>query len=78
MQIDTFSRMSLFSNLNDEQLQCIAGLGSEIAIDRGTQIAKQGDPALSPPAYHIWTQSQIPWFDLLDELPRYKDSGPDR
>ena len=40
--------------------------------------ASLDDPALLPPAYHIWTLSQIPWFDLLDELPRYKDSGPDR
>ncbi|PSB54879.1 hypothetical protein [Chamaesiphon polymorphus] len=44
MQIDTLSRVPLFSNLSNAQLQCIAGLGSEIAIDRGTQIAKQGDP----------------------------------
>jgi CRP-like cAMP-binding protein len=58
MQIDTLSRVPLFSNLNDEQLQCIAGLGSEIAIDRGTQVAKQGDP---PDGFYIILSGQIEW-----------------
>jgi hypothetical protein len=34
-------------------------------------------PSRLKPEYHIWTESQIPWFDTLDELPRYKDNGPD-
>jgi signal transduction histidine kinase len=58
MQIHTFRRVPLFSNLNDEQLQCIAGLGSEIAIDRGTQIAAQGDP---PDGFYIILAGQIEW-----------------
>jgi signal transduction histidine kinase len=58
MQIDTLSRVPLFSNLSNAQLQCIAGLGSEIAIDRGTQIAQQGDP---PDGFYIILTGQIEW-----------------
>ena len=30
------------------------------------------------PEYHIWNESRIPWFDTVDDLPRYEDDGPDR
>ena len=29
------------------------------------------DPAVAPPARHIWTQSQLPWLHLDDGLPRF-------
>eukprot|EP01098_Paradermamoeba_levis_P006746 TRINITY_DN2806_c0_g2_i1.p1 TRINITY_DN2806_c0_g2~~TRINITY_DN2806_c0_g2_i1.p1 ORF type:complete len:158 (-),score=23.60 TRINITY_DN2806_c0_g2_i1:79-507(-) len=32
---------------------------------------------LIQPMYHIWTQSQIKWFDVKDDLPRHEDRGPD-
>jgi hypothetical protein len=35
------------------------------------------DPALVPPAYHIWRMSRLPWFETTDALPRYDDRGPD-
>ena len=58
MQIDTLRQVSLFSNLSDEQLQCIAGLGTEIKLDRGTQIANQGDP---PDGFYIILEGQTEW-----------------
>ena len=58
MQIDTLRRSPLFSNLSDDQLQCIAGLGTEIKLDRGTQIANQGDP---PDGFYIILQGQTEW-----------------
>ena len=29
------------------------------------------DPALSPPAFHIYCESRIGWFDTADDLPRH-------
>ena len=58
MQIDTLRQVPLFSNLSDEQLQCIAGLGTEIKLDRGTQIANQGDP---PDGFYIILEGQTEW-----------------
>ncbi|MBY0370353.1 GFA family protein [bacterium] len=40
-------------------------------------LASLKDPAQIAPRYHIWTQSQIPWFQTSDKLPHYSDSGPD-
>lgn len=58
MQIDTLRRVSLFSNLSDDQLQCMAGLGTEIRLSRGTQIATQGDP---PDGFYIILEGQTEW-----------------
>ena len=58
MQIDTLRRVPLLSNLQDEQLQCMAGLGTEIKLDSGTQIAKQGDP---PDGFYIILEGQTEW-----------------
>ena len=58
MQIDTLRQVPLFSNLSDEQLQCIAGLGTEIRLDRGAQIANQGDP---PDGFYIILEGQTEW-----------------
>lgn len=58
MQIDTLRQIPLFSNLRDEQLQCIAGLGSEIRLNSGAQIAKQGDP---PDGFYIILEGQTEW-----------------
>ena len=59
MQIDILRQVPLFSNLKDEQLQCIAGLGSESSFASGTQIAKQGDP---PDGFYIILSGQIEWM----------------
>lgn len=29
------------------------------------------DPALAPPAFHIWRESRIDWFETADALPRH-------
>jgi hypothetical protein len=35
------------------------------------------DPAAVPPAFHIWTRSQLPWVKLADDLPAYpEDRSP--
>ncbi|MBC8122617.1 MAG: cyclic nucleotide-binding domain-containing protein [Gemmatimonadaceae bacterium] len=58
MKIDTLRRVPLFAHLHDDQLQCIAKLGTEIRLDRGTQIARQGDP---PDGFYIILDGQIDW-----------------
>ncbi len=63
MQIDILRRVPLFSNLSDEQLQCVATLGTEIRLDRGTQIANQGDP---PDGFYIILEGQTEWFRNID------------
>lgn len=35
------------------------------------------DPEAIRPQYHIWTASQLNWFEVADTLPRYEDDGPD-
>ena len=34
-------------------------------------------PDAFPPGYHIWTDSQVHWLIIDDNLPRYTDAGPD-
>ena len=58
MQIDALRRVPLFSTLSDEQLQCITGLGTEIQLAPGTQIAQQGDP---PDGFYIILAGQTEW-----------------
>lgn len=35
------------------------------------------DPGQVAPRYHIWTESQLAWFEVDDELPRHKQDWPD-
>jgi signal transduction histidine kinase len=63
MQIDTLRRVPLLANLQDEQLQCMVGLGTEIRLDRGAQIAKQGDP---PDGFYIILDGQTEWTRNVD------------
>ncbi len=58
MQIDTLRQVPLLATLSDEQLQCIAGLGTEMRLDLGTQIANQGDP---PDGFYIILEGQTEW-----------------
>ena len=41
-------------------------------------VATLDEPQHLPPAYHIWTRSQIPWLRVNDDLPRHPDNGPDK
>ena len=34
------------------------------------------DPEQLDPEYHIWTESQLKWFDISDHLPRHKQDIP--
>ncbi len=34
-------------------------------------------PTKLNPECHIWTESQINWFDIADELPRYRQDVPE-
>lgn len=38
-------------------------------------IASLDDSASIAPTYHIWTSSQLPWFDIDDGLRRFPDDG---
>jgi hypothetical protein len=40
-------------------------------------IATLDDPSSLPPAFHIWRQSRIAWFDTADALPRHARFRPD-
>ena len=40
-------------------------------------LATLDDPAAIVPTYHIWTATRIAWFETADDLPRYRDAGPD-
>ena len=39
-------------------------------------IATLDDPTFIPPAFHIWRESRIGWFDTLDALPRHERGRP--
>jgi hypothetical protein len=39
-------------------------------------VATLDDPAAAPPGFHIWTSSQVPWFEIRDDLPRYAEGRP--
>ena len=61
-----------------------ASCGTQIAFrdtrtrDRvDVNVASLDDPARVEPQYHIWVASQISWFDIDDDLPRYAKAGPD-
>jgi hypothetical protein len=61
-----------------------ASCGTQIAFrdtrtrDRvDVNVASLDDPARVEPQFHIWVASQISWFDIDDDLPRYAKDGPD-
>jgi len=35
------------------------------------------EPIEVPPAYHIWRESRIGWFDTIDSLPRHERARPE-
>jgi hypothetical protein len=34
------------------------------------------DPTWLPPAFHVWRESRVGWFDTIDALPRHERAGP--
>ena len=48
----------------------------EILIDRvQVAIGSLDEPQLVLPDDHVWTQDQLPWFEIADKLPRFKQSS---
>lgn len=45
--------------------------GSRENID--ISVATLDDPSNMPPEDHLWTKSKIAWFDVDDQLPKYRD-----
>ncbi|ARR55469.1 glutathione-dependent formaldehyde-activating protein [Rhizorhabdus wittichii DC-6] len=57
--------------------------GSSLAmrVDRApglidVTMATLDDPTWLPPAFHIWRESRIGWFDTIDALPRHERERP--
>ena len=48
--------------------------GSATTVD--VNVGSLDDPSITVPDHHIWCQSQIPWFDTSDTLPRYQKERP--
>lgn len=55
---DDLKQISLFSHLDDAQLQCIAGKGTKVHLPAETLIAKQGDP---PDGFYIILEGKTEW-----------------
>ena len=75
---------SIYQSSTQYQREFCASCGTQIAFRKVKQattvdvtVASLDAPSILKPEYHIWTESQIPWFDTLDELPRCKDAGLD-
>jgi hypothetical protein len=59
---------------------CGCQIAMQVAYQRDTidiAIASLDRPEICPPAFHIWCESRIGWFDTADTLPRHEDAGPD-
>ncbi|MGV0025347.1 ATP-binding protein [Phormidesmis priestleyi] len=59
MNIEQLRQVPLFANLSEEQLQCVATLGTEVKREAGDQLANQGDP---PDGFYIILEGQTEWF----------------
>ena len=61
---DELKQISLFSHLEDVQLQCIADKGKLVLLPAGTPIAKQGDP---PDGFYIILEGKTEWTRQVGE-----------
>jgi hypothetical protein len=80
----TQGKPATYASSGSGRREFCASCGTQIAFrdtrrpDRvDVNIASLDDPASIEPQYHIWVASQISWFDVNDELPRYAEGGPD-
>ncbi len=55
---EALRQVPLFAHLADDQLQCLKELGTEIWLQPGAQIAKQGDP---PDGFYIILEGKTEW-----------------
>lgn len=66
LDIEALRQVPLFAQLPQQQLQWLAELGTEIWLQSGEQIARQGDP---PNGFYIILEGQTEWTrgaDLQD------------
>ena len=56
-------QVPLFAHLSDDQLQCISELGTEIWLQPGEQIARQGDP---PDGFYVILEGKTEWTRTVD------------
>jgi hypothetical protein len=48
----------------------------ECPAEVSVNTASLDDPGAFPPRMHIFTESRIPWFRTVDDLPNYEGHGP--
>jgi len=60
---EALHQVPLFAHLPDDQLQCLSELGTEIWLQPGTQIAKQGDP---PDGFYIILEGKTEWTRTVE------------
>jgi hypothetical protein len=75
---------SIYQSSVHSQREFCGSCGTQIALRKVEQatmvdvtVASLDEPAIIKPDYHIWSESQLSWFNPLDNLPRHKDAGPD-
>lgn len=75
---------SVYESSVQHQREFCGKCGTQIAfrkIERAVTVditlPSLDEPYICQPEYHIWTESQVMWFDIQDRLPRHQDSGPD-
>lgn len=60
---EALRQVPLFAHLQDDQLQCLTQIGTEIWLQPGDQIAAQGDP---PDGFYIILDGQTEWRRNID------------
>lgn len=63
MKIEALRQVPLFAQLPQQQLQWLAELGTEIWLQSGEQIARQGNP---PDGFYIILEGQTEWTRTVD------------
>jgi signal transduction histidine kinase len=58
MQLEALCQVPLFANLDREQLQCLANLGTDVWLEAGAQIATQGE---EPDGFYVILEGQTEW-----------------
>ena len=79
----TGAEPSIFKSSKNGQREFCSGCGTQIAFRElagsetiDVNFVTLDDPACLEPGCHIWTQSRLPWFETMDDLPRYEGAGP--
>ena len=74
---------TIYQSSDNGHREFCANCGTQIAFRDSTDpahvyinVGSLDDPAGISPSYHIWCESQLPWFEIDDDLPRY-DTDPD-